>query len=106
MRPALIHAAQDPDLDLQRPGYCVEVPSAPGIGYLFACDIKDQKYGMCAWNGGAVGFCRVTGPIKIWSARYAADVAAEKTGGKVVTVPRRISTGSRGPVITWDEVRP
>ena len=35
---------------------------------------------------------------------YGAQLAAEKTGGFVTTVPRRIGSTSRGPVLTWEPV--
>ena len=95
----------NPIIEEQRPGYCVEIPSTPALGALFACDIREQTHGLCIWVGGGVGFCRVRGPIKIWDSLYAAAVAAGKAGGKVTTVPRVVGEMSTGPVVTWDEVK-
>lgn len=105
MNTAPVHHHDNPDCEPQRAGYCVEVPSTSALGALFACEVTNQTHGMCCWVGGSVGFCRVTGPIKVWHSLYGAQLAAEKTGGKVVTVPRRIGSTSKGPAIVWEEVK-
>ena len=106
MTRAALHpiTSHNPDVQPERPGYAVEIPCVRG--YLFACAIDDQTHGLSVWSGGGVGFCRPTGPVKVWEARYAADVAAAKTGGKVTTVPRVIGEVSGGPVLTWEEMKP
>lgn len=106
MRTALVRVdAHNPIVEAPRRGYCVEVLSTPAIGYLFACPISEQTHGLCVWVGGGVGFCRPTGPIKIWADLYAAQVAAGKTGGKVVTIPRIVGETSQGPVRVWEDVK-
>jgi hypothetical protein len=93
--------AHNPLVEPVKPGFCVCVP---GRHYdMFACDIRDQTHGLCIWVGGGVGYCLPSGPVRIWSTYYGAQVAAQKCGGKVVTVPRVVGEMSTGVVRVWED---
>jgi hypothetical protein len=93
------------DVAPQREGFAVEVPTPKGERALFCCDIAHAtNLGGCMWLGGAVGFCRADGPVKVWTSRYSAEYAREKTGGKLVTVPRKVGEIAGGDVLTWEPV--
>ena len=94
MRFLPLQRPSNPDVEIQRRGFCVEVPKQ-----LFVCAYSEQTNGCAMWFGGRVGFCKPSGPVTVFAAFYEAQSMAIKVSGTVVTVPRW-----NGHFREWSEV--
>lgn len=90
-------AHHNPEVEAQRPGYCVVSTTAD----LFLSDDPDDTHGLVMWRGGRYTWCKPGGPVRIWMWHSEASAAAKLAGGEVVTVPR-----FNGHHREWQAVRP
>lgn len=95
VKPIIPITSHNPDVQPQRPGYSVCIEPAR----LFLCDAKDATNGGHHGIGWAYGLTTCRGKVTVWESRGAAQVAADRVGGAVVTVPRW-----NGHVWVWEEV--
>lgn len=102
MNTAPVHHHDNPDSELQRPGFCI-VDNRD----LFLCDDVNSPHGMAMGRGGGwkFGYCRASEKPRVWLSLVAAVEMAAKVNGKVTTVPRRVGWANGGPVLTWSEVK-
>jgi hypothetical protein len=89
--------AHNPAVESEKPGYCVEVANQ-----LLCCPIDQRTHG--CHLGARLGFCKASGPVKVWTTLYSAREVAIVVGGSVVTVPRIVGETSKGVVLTWSAV--
>ena len=80
----MIAAHHNPDVEAQRPGYCV----VSRLEDLFLSDGADDRLGLVMWRGARFTWCRPGGPVKVGMSHSEAAAAAERAGGEVTTVPR------------------